>query len=259
MNLSATDRLFGSAADRQLFEAAYYGATGPARMHPQLAVPRFFRQPHSHPELAAAAREAQQQRLAAQRLPDNSELRRLWEVLTAQADSVTEALEALPPATAALATATTATPAPAEAATATATLKLSYAQFKACASLVAQHTQKFQPFFQPSVFFRLRRDQLQRISANQFFDLVMRQVSVNHMRLSFCAYDTSGEGWVREKDLEQFVMDHIASMPRLSALDASFYQTYAVYAARKFMFMLDPQRLGKVGVGRSVDMAMNPP
>jgi hypothetical protein len=134
----------------------------------------------------------------------------------------------------------------AKTATASTAAWLSYAQFRACGQAVAEETDKFDSFFKPSVFFRLRRDCQQRISANQFFDLVMRKVSAYQTRLSFCLYDADGDGYVHERDLEQFVLDHISSMPRLEQLHQSFFATYAVYATRKFMFFLDPQRTGKV-------------
>ena len=44
------------------------------------------------------------------------------------------------------------------------------------------------------------------------------------------------------------MLDHIQSLPQLSTLDDDFHSIYAVYATRKFMFMLDTHRTGRVRI-----------
>lgn len=86
------------------------------------------------------------------------------------------------------------------------------------------------------------------MSVNQLFDLVMRKVSKQQMRLTLCLYDTHGDGYLGEKDLENFIFDQIQGMPKLATLDPQFYPTYVVFAARKFFFYLDTTRCGKIKI-----------
>ena len=60
--------------------------------------------------------------------------------------------------------------------------------------------------------------------------------------LSF--YDSEGLGFLREQDLENYVYDHIPTMPALRAIHDNFYPFYVFTAVRRFMFFLDPKRTG---------------
>lgn len=235
---------FRSAKEQRLFEAAYY--RGRERQAPAtLAIPRFYKPAPTTPQLCAlrdAAREAHVARRA-RATPDNPDLSLAWQLLSAHAaipePEDSDAGTSPPPTT----TTTTANTSPT-----TPVPLLTYTQFCQCGEAAAQQLpEAFAVFFRPSVFFRLRRDAQQRVSANQLFDLMMRSVALTQIRLSFCLYDTEGDGRVTERDLQQFIIDHVTSMPRLAELQESFLSTYAVYAARKFMFFLDPGRTGKVG------------
>lgn len=57
-------------------------------------------------------------------------------------------------------------------------------------------------------------------------------------------YDSEGLGFLREQDLENYVYDHIPSMPALRAIHDNFYPFYVFTAVRRFMFFLDLKRTG---------------
>jgi hypothetical protein len=48
----------------------------------------------------------------------------------------------------------------------------------------------------------LQRDHNGRIEINSFFDLVMRKMALQQVRLDLCLYDPAATGFVTEKDLE---------------------------------------------------------
>eukprot|EP00051_Salpingoeca_urceolata_P001805 m.44247 g.44247 ORF g.44247 m.44247 type:complete len:519 (-) comp11688_c0_seq1:31-1587(-) len=127
-------------------------------------------------------------------------------------------------------------------------VKVDYGQFQACGRRMLRLSPKFEPFFKPTVFMAMPRDACGRISVHQFFDFVMRKVQLHQVRLSLCLYDIDGLGWLREKDLENYIFDQIPSLPQLSSLDEHFYWTYVVYATRKFFFFLDPNRTRKIKI-----------
>ena len=125
---------------------------------------------------------------------------------------------------------------------------IDYMQFSACRDAVAAKLPKFTPFFAPHIFLALRRDAKGCIMIDQLFDVIMKKVTLQQTRLSLCLADTRGTGYVREKELEGFIVDQIAVMPHLAELDEGFHAIYAIYATRKFMFFLDPRRTGRIKI-----------
>ncbi|CAK0872297.1 unnamed protein product [Prorocentrum cordatum] len=55
-----------------------------------------------------------------------------------------------------------------------------------------------------------------------------------------------GRGYLREKDMENFIFELIPTLPQLSSLQEEFYPFYVFTAVRKFFFFLDPKRTGKI-------------
>ena len=58
-------------------------------------------------------------------------------------------------------------------------------------------------------------------------------------------YDVAGRGYLRESDLENYILELIPTLPQLSGLEQSFYSFYVCTAVRKFFFFLDPLRQGR--------------
>lgn len=61
-------------------------------------------------------------------------------------------------------------------------------------------------------------------------------------------YDTEGDGYLREHDLENFVFESIPSLPELGALQENFFPFYVFTAVRKFAFFLDQHHTGRIAL-----------
>lgn len=61
-------------------------------------------------------------------------------------------------------------------------------------------------------------------------------------------YDQTGQGFLRESDLENYIQELIPTLPQLDGLEKSFHNFYVCTAVRKFLFFLDPLRTGKVRI-----------
>jgi serine/threonine-protein phosphatase 2A regulatory subunit B'' len=68
------------------------------------------------------------------------------------------------------------------------------------------------------------------------------------VRRKLCTYDSSGDGCLREHDLENYVFEVIPELPDLAGLQENFYPFYVFTAVRKFFFFLDPNHTGRISV-----------
>uniref|UniRef100_A0A673N7Q5 Serine/threonine-protein phosphatase 2A regulatory subunit B'' subunit gamma n=1 Tax=Sinocyclocheilus rhinocerous TaxID=307959 RepID=A0A673N7Q5_9TELE len=96
----------------------------------------------------------------------------------------------------------------------------------------------------------LHNDPYGRISIMQFFNYVMRKVFLNdseHINRDVL-YDVAGQGYLRESDLENYILELIPTLPQLDGLEKSFYSFYVCTAVRKFFFFLDPLHTGKIKI-----------
>ncbi|KAL4237736.1 Serine/threonine-protein phosphatase 2A regulatory subunit B'' subunit gamma [Mactra antiquata] len=108
---------------------------------------------------------------------------------------------------------------------------------------------KCQQFFKSSVFTKLlQTDPYGRISIMQFFNYVMRKVWLHQTRIGLSLYDVAGQGYLKESDLENYILELIPTLPQLNGLERSFYSFYVCTAVRKFFFFLDPMRKGKIKI-----------
>lgn len=53
-------------------------------------------------------------------------------------------------------------------------------------------------------------------------------------------------GYLREKDLENYIFELIPIFSQLQNLQENFYPFYVITAVRKFFFFLDPKRTGRI-------------
>ncbi|XP_032882334.1 serine/threonine-protein phosphatase 2A regulatory subunit B'' subunit gamma [Amblyraja radiata] len=107
--------------------------------------------------------------------------------------------------------------------------------------------QKCKQFFAAKIFAKLlHNDPYGRISIMQFFNYVMRKVWLHQTRIGLSLYDVAGQGYLRESDLENYILELIPTLPQLDGLEKSFYSFYVCTAVRKFFFFLDPLRTGKL-------------
>merc|ERR1712168_523482 len=108
---------------------------------------------------------------------------------------------------------------------------------------------KCSQFFKPITFAKLyMKDSLGRISIMQFFNYVMRKVWLYQTRIGLSLYDVAGQGFLRESDLENYILELIPTLPQLDGLEKNFYSFYVCTAVRKFFFFLDPMRTGKIKI-----------
>ncbi|XP_052638568.1 serine/threonine-protein phosphatase 2A regulatory subunit B'' subunit gamma isoform X1 [Harpia harpyja] len=102
---------------------------------------------------------------------------------------------------------------------------------------------KCKQFFTAKIFAKLlHNDPYGRISIMQFFNYVMRKVWLHQTRIGLSLYDVAGQGYLRESDLENYILELIPTLPQLDGLEKSFYSFYVCTAVRKFFFFLDPLR-----------------
>ncbi|XP_064601702.1 serine/threonine-protein phosphatase 2A regulatory subunit B'' subunit gamma-like [Liolophura sinensis] len=113
----------------------------------------------------------------------------------------------------------------------------------------AQAGPKCKPFFTATVFSKLLQTDLYgRVSIMQFFNYVMRKVWLHQTRIGLSLYDMAGQGYLKESDLENYILELIPTLPQLNGLERSFYSFYVCTAVRKFFFFLDPMRTGKIKI-----------
>uniref|UniRef100_A0AAY4BBD4 Serine/threonine-protein phosphatase 2A regulatory subunit B'' subunit gamma n=1 Tax=Denticeps clupeoides TaxID=299321 RepID=A0AAY4BBD4_9TELE len=108
---------------------------------------------------------------------------------------------------------------------------------------------KCKQFFTARVYAKLlHNDPYGCISIMQFFNYVMRKVWLHQTRIGLSLYDVAGQGYLRESDLENYILELIPTLPQLDGLEKSFYSFYVCTAVRKFFFFLDPLRTGKIKI-----------
>ncbi|KAJ3414867.1 Serine/threonine-protein phosphatase 2A regulatory subunit B'' subunit gamma [Chytridiales sp. JEL 0842] len=107
--------------------------------------------------------------------------------------------------------------------------------------------ERFHRFFKASVYLRFVPDDNGYISVLQFFNYVLRKVSLMQARLDLSVYDADHDGYLTEEELQQYITDLIPSL-KLESINKSFHKFYVCTAVRKFMFFLDPMRRGRVSI-----------
>jgi len=108
---------------------------------------------------------------------------------------------------------------------------------------------KCREYFKSQVFSKLQQgDRLGRISIMALFNYVMRKVWLHQTRIGLSLYDVTGQGYLRESDLENYILELIETLPQLDGLEKSFHPFYVCTAVRKFFFFLDPLRVGKIKI-----------
>jgi serine/threonine-protein phosphatase 2A regulatory subunit B'' len=107
---------------------------------------------------------------------------------------------------------------------------------------------RFAPHFTADTFLKFDRDESGCIAVWLFFSYVVRKVNIKQTRVQLSYYDTHGRGYLREKDMENFVFELIPTLPQLQSLQEEFYPFYVFTAVRKFFFFLDPMKKGRIDI-----------
>lgn len=115
--------------------------------------------------------------------------------------------------------------------------------------VAAQSGPKCQKYFTPEVFAKLQNgDPHGRVNIVALFNYIMRKVWYHQTRIGLSMYDVIGQGYLREVDLENYILELIPTLPQLDGLEKSFHSFYVCTAVRKFLFFLDPLRTGRVRI-----------
>ncbi len=124
--------------------------------------------------------------------------------------------------------------------------KINYRDFKTVAEM---YKAKCKSYFKPSLFAQLiEGDPSGQVPIISVFNYVMRKVWLQQTRISLSLYDATGQGYLTERDMENYILDLIPTLPQLGGLEPSFHNFYACTAVRKFFFFLDPMRSGRVRI-----------
>ncbi|XP_075223773.1 serine/threonine-protein phosphatase 2A regulatory subunit B'' subunit gamma-like isoform X2 [Lycorma delicatula] len=107
---------------------------------------------------------------------------------------------------------------------------------------------KYKKYLSPLVFAKLQQQNSGRVSIMALFNYVMRKTWLQQTRIGLSLYDVTGQGYLRESDLESYILELIPTLPQLDGLEKSFHSFYVCTAVRKFIFFLDPLRTGRVRI-----------
>lgn len=109
---------------------------------------------------------------------------------------------------------------------------------------------KVNKFLKPEKFPNLesRSRNTGKVAIIRLFNYVMRKVWIQQTRIGLSLYDPTGQGYLRETDLEAYIFELIPSLTQLDGLEKSFHSFYVCTAVRKFFFFLDPLRTGKIRI-----------
>lgn len=123
---------------------------------------------------------------------------------------------------------------------------INYTSFLKLGSLTEK---KYKKYFSPSVFGKLQQpDAYGKIKITSLFNYIMGKVWVHQTRIGLSIYDSSGEGYLKQEDLENYIDELIPTLPQLKGLEKSFHMFYICTAVRKFMFFLDPLHTGRIRI-----------
>lgn len=82
--------------------------------------------------------------------------------------------------------------------------------------LEKSHFLPFRAFFTAHVFSKLLQDDpFGRISIMQFFNYVMKKVWLHQTRIGLSLYDVAGQGYLKESDLENYILELIPTLPQV--------------------------------------------
>ncbi|XP_065883482.1 serine/threonine-protein phosphatase 2A regulatory subunit B'' subunit gamma-like isoform X2 [Dysidea avara] len=125
-------------------------------------------------------------------------------------------------------------------------LMISYKDYK---KIKDEMDEKCSSFFTASTFAKLlRNDPYGRVSIMQIFNYIMKKEWLQQTRISLSLFDVQGLGYLKESDLENYILELIPTLPQLNCLEESFHSFYVCTAVRKFFFFLDPLRTGRVKI-----------
>ncbi|XP_017874787.1 PREDICTED: serine/threonine-protein phosphatase 2A regulatory subunit B'' subunit gamma-like isoform X1 [Drosophila arizonae] len=81
------------------------------------------------------------------------------------------------------------------------------------------------------------------------FNYTMRKVWLTQCRIGLSFYDDVGQGYLREFDLENYIVDLIPTLGQIcDCMDPAFEKFYVCTVVKRFYFFLDPLRTGRIRI-----------
>src|SRR3989338_10699894 len=117
--------------------------------------------------------------------------------------------------------------------------KISFAGYKEVRNQFPEFKSK--EYFDQTLFLRLPKDDLGRISIPVLFNHILRKAALVQNRIALLKHDLDNDGFLTEKDLERYVDSSIDSITGLHTntilkTDKSFRKIYVETSVRKFLF-----------------------
>ena len=219
---NSSDTKLSKSEEDKLFSEEYLSMRGPASGSSYRVIPQFYKSPPADEDvLQQKLREEARAQFLQRRskmLLDNAELKELWVVLDSHTSGPPLGEEQM----------------------------MDWNQFCVVRKIVSQ---KCREYFKSETFLKLQQgDRLGRISIMALFNYIMRKVWLHQTRIGLSLYDITGQGFLRESDLENYILELIETLPQLDGLEKSFHPFYVCTAVRKFFFFLDPGKTGKIKI-----------
>ena len=112
------------------------------------------------------------------------------------------------------------------------TERINYKDFKA----VGEQNELFHAYFLPSNFLKFDKDQYGRIDIIAFFHYIIKRNTIESMKLNVAYFDYYCEGFLIDKDIEQYITKEVQSFPFYNDIEREKQDFYLLVAQRKFFF-----------------------
>lgn len=83
---------------------------------------------------------------------------------------------------------------------------------------------------------------------HSFYHYVLKKNNLFQTLIHISLYYTSGNDYLTETNLQEYISDLIPSFFHLKNMDERFKDKYVISAVRRFFFFLDPKRMGRIYV-----------
>ena len=107
---------------------------------------------------------------------------------------------------------------------------------------------KFSRYLTASLFARLPRTASDLLAPLALVSFVREAEVLRAVFRRLTLFDTTGDGYVREHEVENYIFAAIPAIPELTTLQENFYPFYVYTATRSFFFFLDPNRTGRISL-----------
>ncbi|XP_022227072.2 serine/threonine-protein phosphatase 2A regulatory subunit B'' subunit gamma-like [Drosophila obscura] len=89
------------------------------------------------------------------------------------------------------------------------------------------------------------------------FNYIMRKSWLKQGRIGLSFYDEAGQGYLRETDMEQYIIDLIPSLAQIrDCMEPSFQPFYVCTVVKRFFFFLDVQHRGRIRIRDVLESGM---